>query len=75
MSNILSESQPAFLTLNKNYSQGAGVVAQQLKALAALAEVWGSVPSAHTGWFTTSCNSDFGESNSLFWLLQTLAYI
>lgn len=32
VSNIISESQPAFLTLN----QGAGVMAQQLKALAAL---------------------------------------
>lgn len=40
---------------------------QQLRALAALVEDWGSVASTHTGKFTNTCNFSFKGSKVLFW--------
>jgi hypothetical protein len=39
---------------------------QQLRALAAFAENWGSVPSAHIKWLITICNSSSKRFDTLF---------
>lgn len=44
-------------------------MAHQLGTLAVLAEKQGLVSNTHIGQFTTDCNSQFSESNTLFCLL------
>lgn len=47
----------------------AGEKAQWLRALIALAEDLGSIPSTHPWQITTICNSSFKESANLIWAL------
>ena len=44
-------------------------MAQMLRALAALAEVLGSVGSTPTGQLTTVCHFGYRECHTLFWSL------
>lgn len=44
-------------------------MAHQLGTLAVLAEKQGLDSNTHIGQFTTDGNSQFSESNTLFWLL------
>lgn len=45
-----------------------------LKTPAALADNPGSVPSTHTGWFITACNSRSRESDAFFGTLQAFTH-
>lgn len=51
---------------------GGGEIAQQLEAFAILKEDLGSVPRAHIGSLTATCNSSFRRSNFLSWPLGTV---
>lgn len=58
------------LFLKKDFN-GAGVMAQQLRTLAALQRTSVQIP-APIGWLTTMCNSNLGEFTTFFWPLWVL---
>lgn len=49
---------------------GAGEMVQQLRALDTLVEDPSLLNNTHIGKHTTTCNSSFWRSNSLFWPLM-----
>jgi hypothetical protein len=51
----------AKLFQNRSECEGTREMAQQLGALAAPATDLGLVPSKHTEWLTTACNSSLGN--------------
>lgn len=74
ISSSVSSSWKQFSTSgNQNFHElGAGELAQQLRALAAVPpEDNSSVPSPHAGWLTITCNSGCGGSHPLSWPLCT----
>lgn len=52
----------------------AGEMAQQLREHIALAEDHSLVPSTHTEWFTTACNSSSRETQHLWPHMHTLIH-
>jgi hypothetical protein len=59
------------LLLCKERQDGAGDVAQKLRARTVLAADWNLVLSIAVRQLTTSCNPSSRESNNLLWALRT----
>ena len=67
----MSLNEPKDLPFSDIFRFGTGEMAQQLRALAALAEDLGSVPSTHIGQLTTVCDS---SSRNLMHILQSVVH-